>query len=91
MLVFSKDGMRSNKLRDLLIVCKKDEDLTLSEDEMSVLRLGPKFCEYKNLCDEAFEVEIEQTLMKYKWETRDEENENKIDDRKECSIKRIVL
>ena len=36
---------------------------------MSVLKLGPKFCEYNNLDEVEFEIEVEQMILKYKWET----------------------
>ena len=71
--MFGKDVIKPEKLKDPVIVCRHGEVIELSENEKSVLRLGPKFCDYVNLSEEDFEVEIEQTILKYKWETIDEE------------------
>ena len=42
--------------------------LKINEEEMALLRLGPKFNVMGKLCEERFEVELEQTIMKVKWE-----------------------
>ena len=72
--VFSGEEIQPEKMRDPIIVCRQGEEIQLNEDELSVLRLGPKFCEYTNLSDVDFEIEVEQTVLKYKWETMDEVN-----------------
>ena len=71
--VFTGEDIKPVQMRDPVIVCKQDEEIKLNEDEMNVLRLGPKFCEFVNLDEESFEVEIEQTILKYKWETINDE------------------
>ena len=59
---------------------REGEEFSINEEEMSVLRLGPKFCEYMSLSDVNFEIEVEQTVLKYKWETMDEVKENDNDE-----------
>ena len=77
--VFSgEDGMlRPQKLRDPVVVRREGEEFELNEDELSVLRLGPKFCEFTNLDEVEFEVEVEQMILKYKWETMGDEKDEK--------------
>ena len=45
-------------------VCMKDEDVRLSEDEKSVLALGPKFCIYNNLSEEKKSPKCKNALRK---------------------------
>ena len=78
--VYSGEEMRPQRMSDPVIVCRQGEDISLNEDELSVLRLGPKFCEFTNLDDVAFEIEVEQMVLKYKWETMDEEKNGKVED-----------
>ena len=77
--VFSGEEMRPMEMSDPVIVCRLGEEIILDEDEMSLLRLGPKFCEFTSLDEVAFEVEVEQMILKYKWETMDNEKNEKID------------
>ena len=44
------------------------EDIVLSKAETEMLQLGPKFCLYKNLCEEEFEADVEECLMKVRWD-----------------------
>ena len=67
--VFTGDEMRPQKLSEPVVVCREGEEISLNEDEMSLLRLGPKFCEFTNLDEVDFEIEVEQMILKYKWET----------------------
>ena len=41
--------MKGEMMRNPVVVEWEDEDIQLSEDEMDVLSLGPKFCLLKNL------------------------------------------
>ena len=56
-----------------------------------MLRLGPKFCEYVNLDEEKFEIEIEQAILKYKWETMSDEKGEDEKPRDLSDIARKVL
>ena len=56
-----------------IIVCMDGEEILISEDEASVLALGPKFCVMADLSEELFEAEIEECIMKYRWELMGEE------------------
>ena len=60
---------------DIMVVCMRGEEVNLNEDEKSVLALGPKFCVYNNLNIENFQRELEECIVKYKWELRNEEKE----------------
>ena len=75
--VFNEDDMRPMRMKNPVIVCGKNEEIKLNEDELSLLRLGPKFCEYTNLNDEDFEVEVEQAIVKFKCETMNEDEDGK--------------
>ena len=43
-------------MRNPVVVCRRGESIQLSDDELSVLRLGPKFCVYANLDEEEFAI-----------------------------------
>ena len=58
---------------DPIIVCGPEEDIRLSKDEMGLLTLGPKFCILNDLVEETFEKEIEECIVKLRWETMNEE------------------
>ena len=75
--VFKDEDIKPEKMRDPVIVCREGENIVLSDEEMSILRLGPKFCEYVQLDDEEFEGEVEQAILKYKWETMEKGNNEK--------------
>ena len=70
-------NMRGNDDQDPVIVMRDGEELILNEDEMRVLSLGPKFCVYNNLCEETFERELEETIIKYRWELMGKEIKDK--------------
>ena len=65
-------------MKDPAVVTGEGEELRLTEDEISVLRLGPKFCIFKNLCEEEFEADLEETIMKVKWDMMGEEVNGKV-------------
>ena len=52
------------------------EEIFLDESEVSVLALSLKFCILNKLCDETFERELEECIVKYRWEIMGEEREN---------------
>ena len=72
--------MRMEKNEEPAVVCLDGEELKLDENEVQLLALGPKFCVMKNLCEETFEVELEECIMKYRWEIMAEEKSKKDED-----------
>ena len=60
--------VRDEYTEEPTIVCMINEEVQLSEDEAEVLKLGPKFCVMNRLCEETFEREIEECILKYRWE-----------------------
>ena len=70
--------MVADKLRGPVIVCGDGEDkISLNEDEMRFLALGPKFCMYNKLCEVGFEESIEEGIVKLKWDWMGEEMDNR--------------
>ena len=71
--VFKDDySMRKDEEPDPMVVCNVDEGIELSEDEKQVLLLGPKFCILNKLSEETFQREVEEMIIKYRWEMRDQ-------------------
>ena len=66
------------------IVCGEGVELIVDDDELELLRLGPKFNVLARLNEEAFECELEQMLMKVKWEMMS--NEDKVRKRQTCDV-----
>ena len=63
-----KSEMRGEELRRPEVVKGVDEVITLTNEESDVLALGPKFCVRKHkLCEEEFEVDLEECIAKIKW------------------------
>ena len=59
--IFSDDCvMKKEEDEDTAVISMSDEDVTLNDDEKSLLSLGPKFCVYNNLCEETFQREVEE-------------------------------
>ena len=46
---------------------------------MGLLTLGPKFCILNDLVEETFEKEIEECIVKLRWETTNDEKKKKED------------
>ena len=63
------------KYEEPTIVFMENDEILISKDEAELLALGPKFCTVKNLCKESFECEIEEAIVKYRWEIMGEEIE----------------
>ena len=72
-----------------VLVCKEGEGISLSEDEVRFLSLGPKFNILKKLRLEDFEPALEEAIMKYKWERI--KNDNDVKQKEECDIVFEVL
>ena len=51
--------------------------IKLSKDEIALLKLGPKFCILKDLSEEVFEREIEESIVKLRWEKMAEDKKDK--------------
>ena len=66
--------MKPEEEKDPLIVNMDEDEVKLSEDEKSVLVLGPKFCVLNDLSEETFMRELEVSIVKYRREMRNQEN-----------------
>ena len=75
--IFSDDSMTAQPSEEPMLVKFEDEEMSINEDEKNFLRLGPKFCVYKPLTEEDFEIELEQAIVKFRWEIMGEELEKK--------------
>ena len=62
-------------VKDPVVVCKMDEIIILTEDERDFLRLGPKFCVLKDLDEEEFETDLEECIMKIRWDMMSEDQD----------------
>ena len=65
--------MEGEMVRNPVFVEWDDENIHLSDDELDVLRLGPKFCLLKSLDEEDFETDLEECIMKIKWDMMSED------------------
>ena len=63
-----KEDLLKEDVKEPMVVKGMEEDLSLTDSEMELLKLGPKFCVYKNLSEEEFETDIEECIMKVKWD-----------------------
>ena len=73
--LFREDGnLMGEELRNPAVVMGEGEELSLTKEEKDILRLGPKFCVFKNLDEEEFEADLEETIMKIKWDMMGEED-----------------
>ena len=68
-------GMKSEDMNKPVIVCRNDEEIHLSDEELSELALGPKFCVFNNLNEETFDREVEECVIKFRWEMKNVEVE----------------
>ena len=58
--------VKGEVVKDPVLVEGKDGPIVTSEDEREFLKLGPKFCLFKNLNEEEFETDVEECVMKIK-------------------------
>ena len=70
--------------REISVVSKPGRNVAIDEDEKNILKLGPKFCILAQLDEERFENELEQTIMKVKWENMG--NEEKVRKKSLCDV-----
>ena len=75
--IFDYDDMVPEDVKDPVIVEGIGEKIKLSEEEMDVLRLGPKFCLYVNLCEEESETDLEEAIIKIKWDLMSDDKNGK--------------
>ena len=47
---------------------REGEEILLDDNEREALKLGSKFCVLSRLDDEEFEVDVEEMIMKLKWD-----------------------
>ena len=67
--MFSEDQLWTpEEAIEISVVCGPEQSVIIDEDERNLLKLGPKFCILANLDEEKFENELEQTIMKVKWD-----------------------
>ena len=79
----NKVGLSKEKLREPEIV---GEGIVLSEEELNVLALGPKFCVRKKLSMEEFDTELEECIAKIRWEMMGEEIDKKKQKKDDANI-----
>ena len=77
--------MKGEKENDQVIVSGMGEMLTLGNEEKDLLRLAPKFCLMEDLNEEEFEADLEECILKIKWEIMSE------DDKEEPGLEDIAL
>ena len=66
--IFDKDAKKNFKPGEILgpVTVSLEENL-LDEEEVAVLRRGPKFCCRRMLCKERFLVDMEKCFCKIRW------------------------
>ena len=63
-----------DEVKNPIIVEFEGETVALSDDEIEVLKLGPKFCVYVDLDSEEFETDLEESILKVKWDMMTTDN-----------------
>ena len=73
--IFTEEGViKKEEIKNQVIVEGPGEVIKLDENERAALKLGPKFCMYNKLSDEEFEVDVEECILKIKWDLMGDEN-----------------
>ena len=70
-------GPKKEEIKEPVVVAGPSEEIILSENERAALKLGPKFCVYTRLSDEEFEVDVEECILKIKWDMMGEDGKSK--------------
>ena len=73
-----------------VVVAREGEEIPLSKEEVSILSLGPKFCVLNNLNEEEFANNIEQAILKYKWDSMGDEKKEKDKEGADIAIDAIL-
>ena len=76
-IFMKKCELVAKALKGPVVVCEDGEEMNLTKEETEVHSLGPKFCILNDLKEEEFENNLEQALIKYKWEVMGEEIKKK--------------
>ena len=66
--IFRNDDVETVEIKKPVVVEGLGENVELSVDEVELLKLGPKFCLYVDLKMEEFETDLEECLVKVKWD-----------------------
>ena len=66
--IFYNDDITVDEVRKPVVVEMEGENITLSSDEEEVLKLGPKYCIFTDLTMENFETDLEECILKIKWD-----------------------
>ena len=61
-------NVETKGVKDPVIVVREGEEILLDDNEREALKLGSKFCVLSRLDDEEFEVDVEEMIMKLKWD-----------------------
>ena len=80
-----KYDIEPDDIKEPVIVTSEGETVEIDDDEMNLLKLGPKFCLFVNLDDETFESDLEEMIMKIKWDMMAD------DDREKPGLEDIAL
>ena len=76
-LTEDSEKMEPQEMREPTLVQGEGEGLSLSTNEKKVLALGPKYCVYSNLDEEMFSAEVEECIMKLRWDLMNDDDEDK--------------
>ena len=60
--------VETRDVMDPVVVVREGEEILLDDNEREALKLGSKFCVLSRLDDEEFEVDVEEMIMKLKWD-----------------------
>ena len=82
--------MKSEELRKPDVVCGVGETLEITENEMQVLALGPKFCVRKKLDETEFEVELEECIAKIKWDMMAQEEKVEKEKKEDIGYRNVM-
>ena len=87
--IFDEDARKIFRPGEILgpVTVGLEENL-LDDEEIAVLRRGPKFCCRRILCKERFLIEMEKCYCKIRWEERDKDPEERKKQKEESEEER---
>ena len=88
---FASLSLSSEEQYEPIVVNLSDEEIVVSKDEAELLALGPKFCIRNKLCEETFKCEVEECIMKMRWDMMGEDLKGKNDKNEDPAYKNIEL
>ena len=68
--------LAAKAMKGPVVVSKDGENLVIDDDENEFLSLGPKFCIFNYLDEEEYANNLEQAILKYKWDKMGEDKKN---------------